>query len=656
MTQTMPEAVPDTIKTRPETSGWWSMRPWLHMFLGGLGLWMATVLVTFATSNVNLVPTVILLGSFLVPVAFVTYAFGHADQVVTAQRIFTAFVYGGVLGVLGASVLEAAFLKQPTGPAYVGVGLIEEAAKLAALWLVARRLPRYTMRDGIVLGAAVGFGFAAFESAGYAFNALFTAGGPSLLNLVETEVLRGILTPVGHGLWTAILGGTLFGVAARRGRLRLSRAVLGSYVLVALLHGLWDASRGIAVWLTLLLTATPVQWALIELGRAPDVTPGQLHLFTILSWGLLALDALLGVMILRGRWRRATTRDQPHTPAPLPLVTAALLVAALVLAGCSTSSASTAGTTSSSATTPAVAVAPSALALQQQFVKVVKQVGPSVVLIQTSQGLGSGIVFDANGNVVTNNHVVQGASGFQVTLADGKQYPARLVGSFATDDLAVLHIDAGGLHPAGFADSSQLEVGDVALAIGNPLGLQSSVTEGIVSALGRTVNEENGVALPNVIQTSAPINPGNSGGALVDLKGRVIGIPTLAATDPQLGGGAAGGIGFAIPSNTVRDVAAQLISQGKVTNSHRAWLGVEVAATTSGGLLITEVQPGGPAAKAGIRAGELVTKLNGTATPDPAVLADVLAGLRPGQTVTVTAARPGGAGRTVRVTLGQFPG
>jgi S1-C subfamily serine protease/RsiW-degrading membrane proteinase PrsW (M82 family) len=653
MTQTMPEAVPATTLTNPETDGWWSRRPWLHMFLGGLGLWVATVVVTFATSNANLVPTVILLGSFLVPVAFVTYAFGHADQVVTAQRIFTAFVYGGVLGVLGASVLEAAFLRQPSGPAYVGVGLIEEAAKLAALWLVARRLPRYTMRDGIVLGAAVGFGFAAFESAGYAFNALFTAGGPSLLNLVETEVLRGILTPVGHGLWTAILGGTLFGVAARRGRLRLSRAVVGSYVLVALLHGLWDASRGIAVWLTLLLTATPVQWALIELGHAPEVTAAQVHLFTILSWGLLVLDALLGVVILRGRWRRATDRDRPHPRAPLPLVTVALVVAALVLAGCSTSPASS---TSSSVATPAVAVAPSALALQQQFVKVVKQVGPSVVLIQTSQGLGSGIVLDANGNVVTNNHVVQGAGGFQVTLADGKQYPARLVGSFAADDLAVLHIDAGGLHPAGFADSSQLQVGDVTLAIGNPLGLQSSVTEGIVSALGRTVNEENGVALPNVIQTSAPINPGNSGGALVDLQGRVIGIPTLAATDPQLGGGAAAGIGFAIPSNTVRDVAAQLISQGKVTNSHRAWLGVEVAATTSGGLLITKVEPGGPAAKAGIEAGELVTNVNGTATPDPGTLADVLAGLRPGQTVTVAAARPGGTERTVRVTLGQFPG
>jgi putative serine protease PepD len=220
----------------------------------------------------------------------------------------------------------------------------------------------------------------------------------------------------------------------------------------------------------------------------------------------------------------------------------------------------------------------------------------------------------------------------------------------------VLHIDASGLRPAGFADSSRLQVGDVALAIGNPLGLQSSVTEGIVSALGRTVSEDNGVALPNVIQTSAAINPGNSGGALVDLQGQVIGIPTLAATDPELGGSAAPGIGFAIPSNTVRDIATQLIGQGKVTNSHRAWLGVGVAATTSGGLLVTKVETGGPAAKAGIRAGELITAVDGTATPDQATLADVLAGLDPGKTVTVAVARPDGARRTVRVTLGQFPG
>jgi protease PrsW len=277
---------------------------------------VATVAVTFATGNANLVPTIILLGSFLVPVTFVSYAFGRADEVVTAQRIFTAFVYGGVLGVLGASVLEAAFLRQPSGPAYVRVGLVEEAAKGAALWLLARRLPRYTMRDGIVLGATVGFGFAALESAGYAFNALFTDGGLSLLNLVETEVLRGVLAPVGHGLWTAILGGTMFAVAARRGRLRLSRGVLGAYLLVALLHALWDASQSLAVWLTLVFTGTQVQWQLIQLGRVPDVTQAQVHLFTILNWGLLALDALAGVLILRGRWRRAIGPDQAHTPAP----------------------------------------------------------------------------------------------------------------------------------------------------------------------------------------------------------------------------------------------------------------------------------------------------------------------------------------------------
>jgi RsiW-degrading membrane proteinase PrsW (M82 family) len=322
MTQTAIDGVQDTATVqshpRPHQNG----PSWVRIFVSGLTLWSAAVLVTFATRNVNLIPTIILLGSFLVPVAFVSYAFGRADQVVTAQRIFTAFIYGGVLGVLGASVLEAALLRQPSGPAYLGVGLIEEAVKLAALWLLARRLPRYTMRDGIVLGAAVGFGFAAFESAGYAFNALFTSSGLSLLNLVETEVLRGILTPVGHGLWTAVLGGALFAAAARHDRPRPSGAVLGWYLLVALLHGLWDASQAIAVWLTLLLTGTPVQRLLLELGRVPAVTQSQVHLFTVISWGLLALDGLLGLVVLRWRWRRATAPDTPRAAATSPLVIA----------------------------------------------------------------------------------------------------------------------------------------------------------------------------------------------------------------------------------------------------------------------------------------------------------------------------------------------
>ena len=295
-------------------------RQWLRFLLVGLLLWVASVVVTFATDNVNLVPTIILLGSFLVPVTFVVYALEHyADQVVTAQRIFTAFVYGGALGVLGASVLEAAFLRQPSGLTYVGVGLIEEAVKLAALWLLAWRLPRYSMRDGMVLGATVGFGFAALESSGYAFNALFTMEGLSLQNLVETEVLRGLLTPVGHGLWTAILGGVLFRTAARTGRPRLTGALVGWYLVVAGLHALWDAARPVAVWLTLLFTGTQVQWELIRMGRVPQPTQAQVHTFTSLTWGLLVLDALLGLAVLRGRWREAQAleRVQPG-PEPTP--------------------------------------------------------------------------------------------------------------------------------------------------------------------------------------------------------------------------------------------------------------------------------------------------------------------------------------------------
>jgi protease PrsW len=297
-------------------------REWLEVFVGGLLLWVVSVAVTFWTGNPNLIPVVVLLGSFLVPVTFVVFAFErHADQVLTTQRILVAFVYGGVLGVLGASILEAEFLKQPSGLTYLGVGLIEEAVKLAALWVVAWRLPRYTMRDGIVLGATVGLGFAALESAGYAFTALFTMQGLSLQGLVETQVLRGVLTPVGHGLWTAILGGVLFRAAAPAGRLRLSGGLVGWYVVVSLLHGLWDASRGIAVWLTLLLTATQVQWSLIQMGRVPEPTQAQVHAFTVISWGLLLVDALLGVAVLRGRWRQALAleRAQPASrPTPGP--------------------------------------------------------------------------------------------------------------------------------------------------------------------------------------------------------------------------------------------------------------------------------------------------------------------------------------------------
>jgi putative serine protease PepD len=198
--------------------------------------------------------------------------------------------------------------------------------------------------------------------------------------------------------------------------------------------------------------------------------------------------------------------------------------------------------------------------LQQRFVRVVRTVSPQVVEVQTPVGLGSGVVFDARGDVVTNAHVVGDAHRFVVRLMGGEKHPATLVGTDPSHDLAVIRLVAARPTPATFADSANLDVGDLVLAIGNPLGLRSSVTEGIVSSLGRTVAEGNGVTLSPVIQTSAAINPGNSGGALVDLTGHVIGVPTLAALDPESGATEAPGIGFAIPSNTVEQIAARLIA------------------------------------------------------------------------------------------------
>jgi S1-C subfamily serine protease len=201
-----------------------------------------------------------------------------------------------------------------------------------------------------------------------------------------------------------------------------------------------------------------------------------------------------------------------------------------------------------------------ATAMQRQFVDVVDRVSPQVVQIQTSQGLGSGIVYDAEGDIVTNAHVTGNARRFAVTLSDGSRHPGTLVGSDPTNDLAVIHVSGAAPAPATFADSSGVQSGDIVFAIGNPLGLQSSVTQGIVSSLNRSVSEGNGINLADVIQTSAEINPGNSGGALVDLSGHVIGVPTLAALDPEFGDSQAPGIGFAIQSNTVKRVASRLIA------------------------------------------------------------------------------------------------
>jgi S1-C subfamily serine protease len=292
--------------------------------------------------------------------------------------------------------------------------------------------------------------------------------------------------------------------------------------------------------------------------------------------------------------------------------------------------------------------------LQQQYVRAIGHVAPSVVQISNPRGLGSGIVFDSSGDVVTNAHVVAAGGPLQVGDSHGRTYKAKLVGAFAPDDLAVVHAQGASL-PAATFSSSKLKVGDIVLAVGNPLGLRSSVTNGIVSALGRTVPEPNGAVLPDVIQTSAAINPGNSGGALVDLSGDVVGIPTLAATDPQLGGGAAPGIGFAIPSSVVTDIAGQIVRYGRVVNSHRAFLGVELATGLSSGAVVAAVQHRSPAARAGIAPGDSITSIAGHAISSPADVSAVLAELKPGQTVKATVVTGSGAQRVVEVKLGQYP-
>jgi len=299
---------------------------------------------------------------------------------------------------------------------------------------------------------------------------------------------------------------------------------------------------------------------------------------------------------------------------------------------------------------------PPGLALQSAFVALVDSVSPSVVQIEDREGLGSGIVLNSAGDIVTNNHVVTGASSFTVTDSSGKHYPAKLVGAFPADDLAVIEASGAHLKPASFADSSKLQVGDLAIAIGNPLGLRSSVTQGIVSAFRQAVQEQGGVTLPSMIQTSAAINPGNSGGALAGIDGRVIGIPTLAATDPQLGGGSAPGIGFAIPSNLVTDIAGQILAHGKVVDSHRAYLGVTVGDTTRDRVVVIAVTPNGAAAHAGVHVADLIVSVDGKPTPTTAALSAVLAELKPGRRVAVVVEHPNGRTAALHVTLGTYPG
>jgi putative serine protease PepD len=287
----------------------------------------------------------------------------------------------------------------------------------------------------------------------------------------------------------------------------------------------------------------------------------------------------------------------------------------------------------------------------------------------TVSDTGSGVVLRSDGFVLTNNHVVAAAeSGGSVhlTLANGRTVPATIVGHDATDDLAVLKATGvSGLTPAVFAPSAKLQVGQSVLAVGAPLGLANTVTQGIVSTLHRPVaTGEPGASAQSVIdavQTDAAINPGNSGGALVDLAGRVVGINSaIASTGGASGGGQSGniGVGFAIPSDDAARVADQLIATGHATHSQIGIGAGNAVSTTDGapglGAAVREVSAGGPAARAGLQAGDVVTKLDDRVVTEANGLIVAVRSHEPGSTVTVTYLR-GGATRTANVTLASAP-
>ena len=341
----------------------------------------------------------------------------------------------------------------------------------------------------------------------------------------------------------------------------------------------------------------------------------------------------------------------------------------------------TAGATPATGATPAAtattATAPSAqsgsdTSLIAAVRRVVDQRKPAVVLVANlagsgapdpiqpvpqQRGIGSGVIIDAAGHIVTNNHVVEGAQTLRVVLPDGRTFDAKLVGRDPRTDLAVVKIDGQNLPTAPLAPRVNVAVGDWVVAIGNALGLPGgpTVTAGVVGALGRTIREPNGVGLEDMIQTDAAINPGNSGGPLFNLNGEVVGINTAGIQGAE-------GLGFAVSINTVRDVVPQLIDHGRII---RPFIGVSVATITPGlaarfdlpredGLLIVDVGHGTPAASAGLRPGDILLAVDGRPTKTEGDLRATLAQHRPGDALTLTIQR-GADQRDVRLTLGETP-
>src|SRR5215218_7162626 len=257
---------------------------------------------------------------------------------------------------------------------------------------------------------------------------------------------------------------------------------------------------------------------------------------------------------------------------------------------------------------------------------------------QRGEATGSGFVTDKDGTILTNAHVVAGASRVTVQFADKRVREAKILGRDESTDLAVLRVDApaGELTPLALGSSATLQVGDPTIAIGNPFGLERTLTTGVVSATKRTIRAPDGFQIDGVIQTDAAINPGNSGGPLLDATGRVIGINSQIETGGSGNGNV--GIGFAIPSNTVRDVIPRL-ERGETIQ--RAYLGVSTTDSSTPGAVVGSTTPGSPAAQAGIRAGGVIVAVGGTTVQTPDDVAAAIQDRRPGERVTVEVRRDG---------------
>jgi serine protease Do len=365
------------------------------------------------------------------------------------------------------------------------------------------------------------------------------------------------------------------------------------------------------------------------------------------------------------------------------------LVIVSVLTACGGAASAAQGTATPEVTPGPV---PSSVAFRDAIRMVSEDVKPAVVQVTNEQamssqfpnlpssmtpdqavpvGVGSGIIYDDQGHILTNNHVVEGAQTLLVSLPDGRSFKAKLIGADPRTDLAVVQISGSNLPTAVLGDSSQLQVGDWVVAIGNALALPggATVTAGVVSALGRAIPEPGsgqsqaaGPFLFDLIQTDAAINPGNSGGPLINLDGQVVGINTLAAGSAGASGQQAQGIGFAISISTAKPIADQLVATGKVVHPYMGVayvpltpaIAAQLGVTATHGVVVQQVVPGSPAEKAGLQPKDIITEINGQSLTGESTLALIIHNQKPGDTVDLTVLRNGQT-MQVKLTLGEAP-